>query len=229
MQMIFLPYPSFRRSVACYSDDVVVKTLTIVLDNYQLLNENPCNQYMRWQSRNFYVFWHNQKQALIRFGMMLAEESKMRGLSYNRRKAASFFRAKRGKHWKKPLWVGWERLHSNHRAALLQIGEVERLAYRIIKWEKLENASEAIQDDCITTWFMEQGFSEIYQSGENYIIRVHEILDEQGAPPLEEGEFPNHYLQFNWAEQPNGEIKAWPPDPEESWYADVSQHSSQSS
>lgn len=218
LRTILLPYPSFRQSVACYSDNTLIQTLQKLFAFRGCLNKNLYD--IRWNERDIWLFWSKWKQAYIRLAMMCTEEATSRNIPYDHEGATRLFRAKRGKHWRKPLWIGWNHLHSNHRAALLQFGEVERISRRIIKWEKLEGASRDVQDDCVFDWFEAEGFTGLYDGEETYIAETHSFLNVQGAPSLGD-EYPNHYAQFNWTECPNGNITAIPPDPEDSWICRV--------
>lgn len=213
---ILLPYPNFRKSVACYSNSVLIQTIQLILANRQ------CHGIHRSSvgngQREVWLFWSNWKQAFIRLGMMCAEEAKMRGIPYDHVEATRLFRAKRNKHWRKPLWAGWEPLHSSHRGALLQIGEVERICSRIIKLNKVENKSAKIKIDIVNNWLYDQGFDGLSEGDGSYTTEVHNFLDTQGAPPLGD-EYPNHYAQFNWVEEPCGHTLIWPPNPESSWMA----------
>jgi hypothetical protein len=55
------------------------------------------------------------------------------------------------------------------------------------------------------------GFPTIYNFEGYYLSDVDEILDREGAPGVERE---NHYKQFEWAEEADGEICHTPPNPE---------------
>jgi hypothetical protein len=196
--------------VSCYSDIVLSETLVLLLENHRAVFAPRSER--RQFDRNLQSFWFNRKQAYINLGMMCVEEAKLRGIPYDRDEATCLARAKRGRHWQKPGWVGWKRLHSSHRAALLQIGEVERVILRFSKMRNLENKSILIQTSLAMRWLNREGFCYLDEGRQCDIDAIHDILDSENAPPLS-GIRPNHYAQFSWIEQPCGELYAWPREP----------------
>ena len=203
-RVILLPFPSFRKSVACYSDYTLLQTMRFILENQRRMEEGG-------PRRLVFLFWNKHKQAYIHLGMMCADELKLRDLPYDCEKADHLFQKVENGHWKKPLWVGWDRLHASHRAALLQIGEVELVITRYIKWKKLERYTIQKQVDLTNEWFADEGFHRLTDGGERYIIDVNHILDIQGAPPLPD-ECRNPYACWNWSEKPCGRLDVTPPD-----------------
>lgn len=203
-----LPHPSFRQSVSCYSDSVLRKTLQLILRNRNVVCGNKS---VEWANREMLLFWASHYQAYIRLGMMCMEEMDLRALPYLREKADRFSREKSGKHWNKPLWSGWERLHSNHRAILLQNGEVECIRHRVVKLLGLENVSLKGKDEGVTYWLRENGFTDLWDGDARCNAEVHNYLNNvRGAShadlPL------NHYTQFNWTEEACGSIYVFPRD-----------------
>lgn len=210
IRVILLPFPSFRKSVACYSNYTLTQTMQFILRHQKSMGSDSY-----YRQRHVYLFWHKYKQAYIRLGMMCADELKLRDLSYDHEKASRFFQEVKEGHWRKPLWVGWDRLHASHRAALLQIGEVELIITRYIKWKHLGRYTIQRQLDLVCEWFDDEGFHGIADGNEVYTTDVNRILDAQGAPPLPD-ECHNPYTCWNWSEKPYGRLDVTPPNPN-SW------------
>ncbi len=206
---ILLPYPNFRKSVTCYSDSTLYQTLRLILECRRCLTAS--SQRLDWRQRDIWCAWSEWEQAYIRLGMMCIEEATSRGISYDQIKAERLLRDKRGKHWVKPPWVNWDRLHSQHRAALLHAGRVEGVGNRIIEWEKLGEAAVDVQVDTVNAWFCDEFSSGIYAGDTGIIDEAHLALTIRNAPTYYS---PNHYAQFNWSEQATGRIEAYPPEPE---------------
>lgn len=200
-----LPYPNFRRSVACYSTVMLMETLRLIRVNRAMFDLKSVE--LGWQQQDMFRFWKDRKQAFIRIGLMCAEEAGQRGLSVSASTVRQLTVHKKGKHWLKPMWAGWERLHAGHRAVLLHHGEVARIYYRVGRRESRPK-----------DWLYTQGWSDLNNRPGYYITDLNRFLDTEGLPPLEEGDCPNHYAQFNWAEEPNGEHQVWPPTHGD-WYA----------
>jgi hypothetical protein len=163
---------------------------------------------LSWEQRDLLRFWKDHEQAFIRFGLMCVEEAKQREIRCSEDMVSALTRFKEGKHWQKPLWAGWERLHSDHRAILLQLGEVERIYTRVLK--HLADTGEVYASS--HDWLARRGFSGLAQSNAIYTSDAQQYLDEEGIPPLADDECPNHYAQFNWSEEPDGEQGVWPPE-----------------
>lgn len=200
-----LPYPNFRRSVACYSDDMLEMTFRLVVANRDMFSSKGRN--LHWEQQDMMRFWQRREQGFIRLGLMCAEEAKQRGLWDDAYGVQQLTVVKKGKHWLKPVWAGWECLHADHRAILLQHEEVARILHRIAK-----------QSSTPKEWLYGHGWSDLETQRGRYITDVNRFLDAEGFPPLEDDDHPNHYAQFNWAEEPNGEHKVWPPANGD-WYA----------
>jgi hypothetical protein len=159
-------------------------------------------------------FWKDREQAFIRFGLMCVEEAKQREIDCSEDMVSALNRSKEGKHWQKPLWVGWGRFHSDHRAILLQLGEVDGIHARLLKY--LADVGEVYASP--HDWLAMRGYSGLAQGGVGYNTDVRRYLDDEGIPPLADDECPNHYAQFNWSEEPDGEQRTWPPEGD-TWFA----------
>ena len=207
-----LPYPSFRQSVACYSDPTLVAMLASMGEKCRTFRVRDMD--LSWEQRELLRFWKDHEQAFIRFGLMCVEEAGQRDTGCSQDMVAALNRFKEGKRWPKPLWVGWGRFHSDHRASLLQWGEVERIYARVQKL--LDDTCDGVSSP--RDWLAMRGYSGLAQGGTGYNTDIRRFLDAEGVPPLIVGECPNHYAQFNWSEEPDGEHRAWPPD-EGTWFA----------
>ena len=203
-----LPYPNFRRSVACYSDDMLKATFQLIVANRGMFSLRSCN--LRWEQQDMMRFWRERGQAFIRLGLMCAEESKQREIGFPSSGVRRLTVLKKGKYWLKPLWVGWERLHADHRSILLQYEEVARVRHRIAQRGR---GMGTPQD-----WMSRQGWNDLEGRGGHFIGDVNHFLDTEGFAPLEDNDHPNHYTQFNWAEAHDGEHQVWPPSNGD-WYA----------
>ena len=215
LRATFLPYANFRQSVNSYSDATLHKTLRLMLSCQNCLNRDQYS--IDWREKNIWILWREWKQAFIRLAMMCVDNAVLRDVPFNGEDAKRLFRAKNGKHWQKPLWIGWEPLHSSHRAALMQLGEVERLSLRVIKWKHLEQKPKPEQWASVANWFERFGFSNLTDGNSSYNQEVDNFLDTKGAPPLGD----HHYNQFNWTEQPEGNVTVWPVEPGESWLCKI--------
>ena len=204
-----LPYPSFRQSVACYSDPTLVATLSLMEEKCRTFRLRDMD--LSYEQRDLLRFWKGHEQAFIRFGLMCVEEAKQREIDSSRDMVAALTRFKEGKHWQKPLWVGWERLHSDQRATLLQLGEAERIYARLQKHHTELGFSPL-------AWLSMRGYGGLTQGEVGYTTDVRRYLDNEGIPSLADDECPNHYAQFNWSEEPDGEQKTWPPE-DGRWFA----------
>lgn len=193
-----LPYPNFRRSVACYSDAMLEDTLRFIVANRGIFSMRSTN--LHWEQQDLMKFWRGRGQAFIRLGLMCAEEAKQRGVNDLEGETPRLTRLKKGKYWLKPMWVGWDRMHADHRGTLLQHGETARVLYRVAK--RHSGAKD---------FLYRNGWCELESRRGYYITDVNNFLDTEGFPVLGVNECPNHYAQFNWAEEPNGESDVWPP------------------
>jgi hypothetical protein len=192
-----LPYPNFRQSVACYSDGMLEITFQLIVVNCCVFGIKDRN--LNWNQRDMMHLWKGRKQAFIRLGLMCAEEAEQRGVDPGLGKQ-ELEAKKKDKYWLKPMWAGWERLHSEHRAVLLQHEETVRIQHRIA--QRISGPEN---------WLHEQGWSNLESRCGRDIIDVNRFLDIQGFAPLEGEDCPNHYAQFNWAEEPNGKCRVCPP------------------
>ena len=209
-----LPYPSFRQSVACYSDPLLLATLAFMGEKCRTFRVRDVD--LSWEQQDLLRFWKGHEQAFIRFGLMCVGEAKQRDIDCSRDLVSSLTRFKEGKHWQKPLWTGWGRFHSDHRASLLHLGEVERIYTRIQKHrDEIDDLPPASSP---RDWLYMRGFIGLAQGNANYITNVARFLADEGVPPLADDECPNHYAQFNWSEEPDGEQGAWPPEGD-TWFA----------
>lgn len=211
LRTILIPYTNFRKSVACYNDNVLTQTIDLMTRQYRCLSFSRYD--VSYRNRDIWCAWSAHPQAYIYLLAMCIDEAIMRRIKYSEKKVDAVLKNKEDGPWKKPLWVGWEPLHSSYRAALLMIGEIERIAMRIILWERLENAEPHVIEDCVNCWFMDNGFSNIYGMYAEDLDIANNALDEDGAPQLQADQFPNHYAQFGWDEEPRGEINIFPPEP----------------
>lgn len=216
LNTILLPYSNFRRSVACYSDFTLYQTLRLILAHRRCLT-NAVHR-VGWRERDTWIAWSKWQKAYIHLGMMCAAEATSRRIPYDHNKAARLFHGEYGEHWTKPLWVNWDRLHSQHRAALLHTGRVEGVANRITVWEGLEEATIDTQVDTASEWFHNNISGNICACDARVIDEAHNILTDCNAPTYYT---PNHYEQFNWSEQPTGCIEAYPPEPEIPWICEA--------
>lgn len=200
-----LPYPNFRQSVACYSDALLEETFKLVVANRCMFDLKSSE--LHWEQQDMIRFWKGRKQAFIRIGLMCADEAKQRGVGDSEGGVRRLAVHKKGKHWPKPLWAGWERLHTDHRAVLLHRGEVARAHCRVSK-----------RNGHPKNWLYRNGWNNLDNRPGYHLADLNRFLDDEGFAPLEAGECPNHYRQFNWAEEPNGEFQVWPPSHGD-WYA----------
>jgi len=205
--MILLPFPSFRESVACYSDNLLWDTMRFILKHQRGMRKDP-----QYRQRGVYLFWNEYKQAYIHLGMMCADELKKRDISYDDAKASRLFQEVKDERWKKPLWVGWDRLHASHRAAILQLGDVELATLRLVQWRNWDRYTTDARRDKVYEWFDYEGFHGLADGDERYIADIHRLLDERGAPPLSD-EICNPYAHLGWSEIPCGRLDIRPPDP----------------
>ncbi len=211
--MTLLPYASFRQSVDSYSDVTLYKMLKIMLASQDYISQHGAHSSSR-ERRNIWYLWGESEQAYIRLTLMCTEKAMLRDIPFDTEAAKRLYQRKKGKHWRKPLWVGWERLHSSHRAALMQAGEIEQISCRIIGWKHLENKPKLFQWEYTFDWFGHFHFSRTLEGNSNYNNEIRSYLTEEGAPLLDTN---NHYDQFNWTERPNGNGLVWPLEPGENW------------
>ncbi len=216
INIALLPYASFHKSVECYSDATLFHTLSLLLARRNCISRS--SSVLRYREREMWILWHEAKQAYIRLTMMCVDEANLRNIPYDRDIATCLFRAKRGKHWPKPLWVNWESWHSSNRAALLQMGAVEQLCQRIISWKGKKQWAKPRQWAFVTDWLSRYDFTTIAEGDERFLREVHNYLTDEGAPLVASI---NPYDQFNWTERPCGRITSWPPEPGESWLCEV--------
>jgi hypothetical protein len=201
LNILYLPYPNFRQSIACYSDDTLKATLYTVRKAQNNIRKEsrydlPFNQFEIWRA------WHSHYQAFIRFALICFEEVEERGLEFSEEDKRFFIRCKVEGRWRKPQWVGWEALHSEHRSNLKFLGLCELSASRICLNEGVETS---VFNSRVRRWLDFAGFPrEIYTLDALYLTEMNSILDSQRAPyPSAE----NHYNQFGWSEEANPEIK----------------------
>lgn len=200
LRVIYLPYTNFRQSVACYSDNVLLGTFQNLARNFHYLDRSRRD--INYNATPVWESWSGYKQAYIRLALMCEDELKERYIKYDESLLNDLIIGIEGKHWTKPIWVGWDRLHTSHKAGLMLIGEVERLGVRIIRLNNLEKASPSTQEDVVNEWFYANGFDNLYQRDMNYVREANDLLTDDGAPLADD--IPNHYAQFYWDVEPNG-------------------------
>lgn len=211
-KIILLPYASFSRSVACYSNSTLLQTLSAITQKYRAVKSGRVQRYC---DEEMVFMWTNNITAFETIGKICIDEADSRKLTDERidHGRNRFSDLKIIKPWKKPMWIGWPQLCKQHRGALLQEGEAELLYLRILRYSGLEHAAAWKQENCIETWITTTGFTDIETYNYSHMQRVVRFLAAEAVPELT-SEDVNHYIQFNWDERPNGLINAWPPNHE---------------
>jgi len=209
---ILIPYPSFRKSIACYTDAQLLRTLhSVFMIRTQICLTNPTN--VRWNVREQWRMWHNWEQAFVHFGLMCIDEVKGRGLKYDKEHAKRLCIMKKEKRWYKPYWVNWPRFHAEHRALLVHYGECELFAVRLIQWK---NEKIGIKEDetlTVRAWLEINGFPNLFQIDHYTLQQVNCLLDDCGAPPLDRNNYPNPYANLGSQAMDRRSIEL--PNPEE--------------
>lgn len=211
LNLLYLPYPHFRHSVSCYSNDTLKAALFTVVKVQNHVRkrsryDGPWEHYEIWRA------WCNHYQAFVRYALICYEEADARRLEYNNEDKQHFVRRKVEGRWHKPQWVGWEALHSNHRSNLLFLGLCELSASRVCIHN---NTEPSVFDRRVRQWFDRAGFPrEIYMFDSYHLTDMNSLLDADGAPyPASD----NHYRQFDWAEEADFEIKRTALEPGEAY------------
>jgi len=193
---ILIPYPSFRKSIACYTDIQLVRTLCSVFSvRSQIGHTNACK--VCWTAHEQWLMWHNWEQAFVHFGLMCVDEAKGRELRYSNERAEQLRKMKKEGRWYKPYWVGWPRFHDEHRALLIHYGECELLAIRLIRWE-IEKApiTKMPEEAFVQLWLESNGFPDLFQIDHCTLRQANHVLDNQGALPLNHDDYPNPYADL---------------------------------
>jgi hypothetical protein len=213
---ILVPYPNFRKSIACYSNSQLLNTLQSVSAVCICIDKEDRYD-IHWTVLEQWRMWYNWKQAFIHFGLMCFEEAKMRKLNFDRQIAWNLLHEMKKKgRWYKPYWIGWEQLHDEHRALLMHYGECERFAARFIVWKnhgKIRNIET--QTKIINRWLINKGFPKLFQLDRHTLEEAERFLNEQNAPHLERDKYPNPYINLGWKNWAIDRRSIDFPDPEE--------------
>lgn len=114
----FLPYQSFGKSASVLDRQRLGKQRVEVL---QILNTLKYGS--RWMNHPAVKMWRGHEQSLIEYGIAICLEWKERGYKDTcLGKITNFFNIleiERLLEAKPPVWLGDEKFHSSHRAALL--------------------------------------------------------------------------------------------------------------
>jgi hypothetical protein len=194
LRQLYLPYSNFRRSVACYSNSLLLETLKTFRQSRRMVQARvdydiPDEFYYIWRE------WAGHYQAFSRLAVMCYEEGLSRSLPVSRTRMRAAKDQISGS-WTKPHWVGWAERHARHRANLRVIGAGENLGLRICVWRKweLDARLEGVRR-CIKRYYPQLHW---YSLDVGSIFNLHSILDELNAPRY----YGNHYEQFEWSEEP---------------------------
>ncbi len=110
--LTWMPYSSYRKCAACFSDSDLKHMRVNVLRVLQYLERGSHSHRQRAAE-----LWRGFEQSLIRYGIAIALECHQRGFSD---KSLLTLRSKyRAGNGKKPDWVYWTDLQHSHRAYLL--------------------------------------------------------------------------------------------------------------
>ncbi|KPK54157.1 MAG: hypothetical protein AMS22_06240 [Thiotrichales bacterium SG8_50] len=184
LDCILLPYASFPRSAACYSDAMLIETL-VTLRHFNHAVE------IGQQRPTIPMAWAGHYQAYSQLRVCCYAEATRRGIPVNSARMAAAKEAAGNGRGIKPHWVGWNKLHAWCKGRLLASGEMETVLKRYLRWRALPldvRGSDA-----------QEFFSRYFSYGNwtsvgNNTTYLHEELSLLGAPTY----YGNHYGQFNW-------------------------------
>lgn len=122
--MIYLPFSDFEKCAHCFDSKTLKKQCLFILRLLKHYHRTRKSEHFRRSygeiepSQSLSSLWRNHKDALVEYGMILAQERLNRGFNENFLLAIAAFR------WQRlicyPKWLGWEPLHASHRSALLK-------------------------------------------------------------------------------------------------------------
>lgn len=123
--LTWMPYSSYRKCAACFSDIDLKQMRVHILRVLQYLGRDDRNHRQKAAE-----LWRGFEQSLIRYGIAIALECKQRGFSDT---SVLKLRLKyRSGNSKKPDWVFWSDLQQSHRAYLL-LRDERRFAVKVFR------------------------------------------------------------------------------------------------
>lgn len=188
-----LPYPSFTRSVKCFSDFTLLTLAERLPEVYKSLGTSYRYD-IPYSHIEFWRAWSDWTPAFAKFTAMCFKELEERGLEYveSVRERVDEY-SPNSNDWSKPQWVGWEPLHTEFQGYLLHLGGCEMVAARICA---LCEVPVHPMSRSLFTWMDRNiGFRSIHFMNRHTLIQAERRLHLEGSPELEE---PNHYMQFDW-------------------------------
>lgn len=115
----FLPYPDYEQSAKCLDMKRLGKQRSEVLILLRTLLKLPNGK--GWKNHPATKMWEGYEASLFDYGCAICYEWKLRGYRdtvYD--KLLDLLVKIPNDHYRHPLWLGDERLHSSHRASLLK-------------------------------------------------------------------------------------------------------------
>ncbi|TXH56341.1 MAG: hypothetical protein E6Q97_06545 [Desulfurellales bacterium] len=121
----FLPHSDFHVSAACLDSKRLGKQRVEAKQILTILANGG-----GWSRHPAVLMWKGYETSLAEYGFAVCQQWKLRGY---RDTLLDFFAERRREFWINPPWLGDDRLHSSHRAALLW---KEPGWYSLFGWEE---------------------------------------------------------------------------------------------
>ena len=128
--MIYVPFSDFLQCAKCFDNRTLKRQCVSILRLLKHYRRNSHYYNLPRPAGNTALtctaaMWVDTKQALVQYGMTLAQESLNRGANNAMLLWIASFRDRSPVYL--PNWLGWEALHCSHRSELLKIGERQRI------------------------------------------------------------------------------------------------------
>ncbi len=213
--MIYIPYPDFYRCAKCFDDRTLTRQCVNILRLLHHYRRNSRYYGLPRRSRDELTsvasMWQDNKQALVQYGMVLAQERLNRGINDAMLIWMAGYRD--GTYVQLPKWLVWEPLHRSHRAALLLEGERARvrktihklLAERRRNRPRRTNRRTEEQPYSVSDWIRGEFMNPLSELDFWSLdtLRHRLVLDFSMEMP------PNHYREQGFTEEMHTQI-AWP-------------------
>lgn len=189
----FLPSSNYLQSAMWLDDLRLNKQITETLQIVNALGKTSGG----WVNHPAVKMWRGYESSLYLYGSVMHAVWLNRGKNEHKSGVELMRLCHESGSLLCPPWNGNQEFHSSHRARLLHKGNIDVVRKRLRDFTKDKYAV----DNMI---FVLYNIREVRDLQVAHVADLNDFLDKQGVP-----NYPNHYAQFNWAEEPS-DTYIWP-------------------
>jgi len=167
--------------------------LTLGYTFQSVQRDNPSR--VPWEHRYIWNAWHDWQQAYFHFALLCFDEAAARGIVYSQNIRTRIAQKKQEGRWRKPLWVGWDALHTEYRANLQFQGLCETAIKRLCAHI---GCPQGVLSHGVEEWLEAHHLPPYFQIDQWRLLEIDRALNNENAP---NPKWPNHYDQFDWSEE----------------------------